>query len=112
MNSGEQRGPDFGMGEKTFPVYIAGFIFCVILTLIPFELVQQQVGSKSIQYAGIFICAILQFLVQVICFLRMNGRTAQAKINLMSFIFSIVVLAIIVGGSLWIMWHLNYNMMH
>ena len=39
-------------------------------------------------------------------------QTEQGKLNVMSFMFTIVVLAVIIGGSLWIMFHLNYNMMH
>lgn len=112
MSQIKTHGPDFGLGKKTKLVYITGFILCVILTVIPFGLVMDKSVVASQKYTAIFICALLQFLVQVVCFLRVNARTLQAKVNLFSFIFSIFVLVIIVGGSLWIMWNLNYNMMH
>lgn len=112
MNHSTAQGPDFGLGKKTLGIYITGFILCVLLTLIPFYVVMHDAYTPFTKHCTIFITAMIQFFVQVICFLRVNGRTVQAQINLYSFIFSIVVLSIIIGGSLWIMWNLNYNMMH
>jgi cytochrome o ubiquinol oxidase operon protein cyoD len=60
----------------------------------------------------IFGSAIAQFLVQVIFFLRLTTKSPQGKINIMAFIFTGVILTSIICGSLWIMWNLNYNMMH
>ena len=104
--------PDYGTGKKSFKVYMTGIVLCVILTLIPFAVVMHGALARGVMFAILFACAIAQFLVQVICFLRLNASTEQSKANLMSFIFTIVILAVIVGGSLWIMYHLNYNMMH
>ena len=56
--------------------------------------------------------AVAQVIVQVICFLRLNAQTEQGKMNLMSFIFTIIILGVVVLGSLWIMVNLGYNMMH
>ena len=104
--------PDYGTGKKTFKVYVTGVLLCVILTLIPFGVVMHGDMGRGFMFTVLFACAIIQFLVQVICFLRLNAATEQSKANLMSFIFTVVILAVIVGGSLWIMYHLNYNMMH
>ena len=104
--------PDFGAGKKTFKVYIIGVALCVILTLIPFGAVMSKSLSHTTLYYILCGSAILQFLVQVVCFLRLNISTTQSRVNLMSFVFAIVVLLVVVGGSVWIMWHLNYNMMH
>lgn len=103
---------DFGTGTKTFGIYLLGFVLCVILTLIPFLSVMHQVGSKMLLMEIIFISAIIQFFVQVICFLRLNTATQQGQTNVMSFIFTGVVLVVLVGGSVWIMTSLNYFMMH
>ena len=103
---------DYGMGKKTAKVYLLGFIACLILTFIPFLSVIHVVASKTTLMWIIFISAVLQFFVQVICFLRMNFSNQQAKVNTLSFIFSGVVLLVIIGGSLWIMTSLNYFMMH
>ncbi len=103
---------DYGTGKKTLKMYLTGFFLCVILTLIPFYAVIYKSLSHTQIFVIIFASAIIQFFVQVICFLRLNLQTDQGKLNALSFIFTIVVLGIIIGGSLWIMFHLNYNMMH
>lgn len=104
--------PDYGMAKKTLGYYIVGIVLCIVLTLVPFTTVMHQLASHSATIAIICICAILQFLVQVICFLRLNTQTPQAKMNVAAFVFSIVVLVVLIGGSIWIMSHLAYNMMH
>jgi cytochrome o ubiquinol oxidase subunit IV len=103
--------PDYGMRKKTFSVYFSGVLLCIVLTLIPFAAVSHHAFSKPVTFLIIFLSAIIQFFVQVICFLRLNKKTEQGTINVWSFAFTGLVLLIIVGGSLWIMWNLNYNMM-
>ena len=102
---------DLGMGKKTLPIYTFGIILCVILTLIPFYMVEHETISRAVRLSVLFTSAIIQFFVQVVCFLRLSFRTEQGQLNVFSFVFSIFVLAVIVGGSMWIMWHLNQNMM-
>lgn len=103
---------EFGTGKKSFKVYFTGFILCILLTLIPFWLVMHHSFSKSILFLSIMVAAIIQFLVQVYCFLRLNAKTPDGKVNILSFCFAILVLFILVGGSMWIMFNLNYHMMH
>jgi cytochrome o ubiquinol oxidase subunit IV len=104
--------PEYGTGKKTLGIYSLGVALCIILTLIPFSVVMYQIGTHDQRVMVLIVSAILQFLVQVVCFLRLNVKTLQGSINVYAFVFSIIVLAVIIGGSLWIMWHLNYNMMH
>jgi|TARA_B110000459_G_scaffold203988_1_gene263181 cytochrome o ubiquinol oxidase subunit IV len=103
---------DYGTYHKTFKVYTLGFILCVILTLIPFYAVISQTLPRSYILGILLISAIAQFLVQVICFLRLHGKTEQGIININTLVFTGVVLVVIIGGSLWIMHNLNYFMMH
>ena len=104
--------PDYGTGHKTFGIYLFGFIACIVLTLIPFAAVMYHPFSHGHTFLIMIVSAIFQFFVQVICFLRLNTKSEQGLINVLSFMFSIVVLLVLIGGSLWIMYHLNYNMMH
>ena len=60
----------------------------------------------------IYSAACIQFFVQLICFLRLNTQTEQGQINVISIIFTGVILISIIVGSLWIMWNVNYNMMY
>ncbi|MCX2956547.1 MAG: cytochrome C oxidase subunit IV family protein, partial [Candidatus Regiella insecticola] len=49
-------------------------------------------------------------IVHLVYFLHMNG-SSEERWNLGAFLFTILVIAIIVVGSLWIMYNLNINMM-
>ena len=104
--------PDFGTGKKKLGIYVLGLILCIILTVIAFGSVMANTFSKVATFAIIYSAAVMQFLVQLICFLRLNTQTKQGQTNVMSFIFTGVILTSIILGSLWIMWSLNYYMMH
>lgn len=107
-----KKDPDYGLLRKKLSVYSWGVFLCVILTLIPFIAVMHGTFSRAALLSIIFIAAVFQFFTQVLCFLRMNTQTAQGRINVMSFLFTGVILLVVIGGSLWIMWSLNYNMLH
>ena len=101
-----------GMGKKTLRVYLFGFFACVLLTLLPFYAVMQATLAKSALVIVIIFSAIVQLIVQVVCFLRLNAKDSEAMTNLLSFLMVVIVLFILVGGSMWIMYNLNYNMLH
>ena len=103
---------DYGTGQKKLGMYLIGFISCSLLTLLSFWSVMSQRFSKFEVLAVIFSSALIQLLVQVICFLRLTTETEQGKTNIMTFLFTGVILISIIVGSLWIMWNLNYYMMH
>ena len=102
----------YGTGKKKLSIYITGMILCIILTLISFMAVIYLSISDGMKLSIILVSAILQFLVQVFCFLRLNAKNEQSRMNLMSFVFTIVILVVLIGGSLWIMLSLRYYMMH
>ncbi|ACI15270.1 cytochrome o ubiquinol oxidase subunit IV [Coxiella burnetii] len=102
----------YGTGKKKLSIYIVGMILCVILTLVSFMTVMYSAFPPTTLVAIIFVSALIQFIVQVVCFLRLNAKNEQSRMNLMSFIFTIVILFVLIGGSLWIMWSLHYRMMH
>ena len=104
--------PDFGTGKKKLGIYTFGFIVCSILTLIAFGSVMANQFPKIVLLFIIFIAACIQFLVQLVCFLRLNIQTEQGKMNVMSIAFTGLILTMIVAGSLWIMWNCNYYMSH
>jgi cytochrome o ubiquinol oxidase operon protein cyoD len=79
--------------------------------LLAFWVVMTHQYSKLTLFTVVYTAAIIQFFVQVICFLRLNTQTPQARTNVMSIVFTIVILITIVIGSLWIMGNLNINMM-
>ncbi len=104
--------PDFGTGQKKLGIYVAGVIGCAILTLIAFWAVMSGQFTRGETFAIIYGAACIQFFVQLICFLRLNTETAQGRSNVMTLIFTGVILLCIIAGSLWIMYNLNYYMMN
>jgi cytochrome o ubiquinol oxidase operon protein cyoD len=102
---------NFGTTPKTLPSYIIGFILCIILTLIPFAVVAKRTLPMEWIAFILAACAIIQLLVQTYCFLRLNFSKDGIE-NTLSFLFVLFVALVIVGGSMWIMYHMNYNMMH
>ena len=91
--------------------YVKGFILAVILTVIPFWLVMGNViqdRATAAMVLGIF--AAVQVVVHMVYFLHMNGKL-QGGWTMMSTIFAIVFVIITLAGTLWVMFHMNTNMM-
>lgn len=92
--------------------YILGFILAVIFTYAAYAMVVNHVFTGESLYVALAILMIVQLVVQVICFIQLNAKTEDARWNLISFIFTLLIIAIVVTGSLWIMYNLNYNMVN
>ncbi|AXZ12564.1 cytochrome o ubiquinol oxidase subunit IV [Klebsiella pneumoniae] len=90
--------------------YITGFLLSVILTAIPFWLVMDSGVSAGIIAGGVMTCAVVQVLVHLVYFLHLNA-SSEMRWNLVTIVFSAVIIFIIITGSLWIMWNLNHQMM-
>jgi len=60
--------------------------------------------------ALIMVLGAIQIIVHMIYFLHMNTRS-EGGWNMMALIFTIVLVIIALSGSLWVMHHLNSNMM-
>lgn len=91
--------------------YVIGFVLSVILTAIPFWLVMGDVISGSGTTALVILgFAVVQIVVQMVYFLHMNARS-EGGWNLLALIFTLVLVVIVLSGSLWVMHHMNTNMM-
>ena len=100
-----------GAPHGTFRDYMTGFVLAVILTAIPFFLVMARpIESAGYTAAIVLACAFAQILVHMVFFLHMTP-TAEDGWLLLSTIFAIVFLVITLAGSIWIVFHLNRNMM-
>lgn len=54
--------------------------------------------------------AVVQIVVHLVCFLHMN-TSSEERWNVIAFLFTLLIIGIVVIGSLWIMYNLNINMM-
>lgn len=96
--------------EKTLPAYVTGFLLCCVMTISAFYLVRYPSFERSTTYLLLSVLAISQLFIQSVCFLRLSKR-GEGLWNLLPFLFVIMVVVILAGGSLWIMYNLNCNMM-
>ena len=102
---------DDGHAQGTLGSYLIGFVLSVILTVIPFWLVMDgTILDKNMTAMAIMALAAVQVVVHMIFFLHMNGR-AEGGWTMLSLIFTLIVVVIMLAGSLWVMYHLNTNMM-
>ncbi|HEV2613302.1 MAG TPA: cytochrome o ubiquinol oxidase subunit IV [Gammaproteobacteria bacterium] len=101
---------NYGTSPKTLSAYIIGLFLSLLLTVIAFLLVGKHMLSNSSLYIAVSILAVIQFCVQSLCFLRLNAGP-EGRWNLYPFMFAVFVVFVVIGGSLWIMYNLNYNMM-
>jgi len=91
--------------------YVTGFVLAVILTVIPFWLVMNGVIKDS-GTLGLVLLAFgaVQMVVHIVYFLHMNSKS-EGGWNMLALIFTVVIVLIMLVGSLWVMYHMNHNMM-
>ncbi|MEO7384248.1 MAG: cytochrome o ubiquinol oxidase subunit IV [Novosphingobium sp.] len=103
--------PSTQQGHGSKQSYLVGFGLSTVLTAIPFWLVMTgALGNPGATAAVVVLFAVLQILVHTICFLHVNTQ-AESGWTLIAYLFTGVILLITISGSLWIMYHLNSNMM-
>jgi len=91
--------------------YATGSILSVVLTAIPFWLVMSGAVQDAQTTAFlIFGLALVQIVVHVVFFLHLNTRS-EGGWTLLAFLFTAVIVFLTIGGSIWVMYHLNANMM-
>ncbi len=95
----------------TLRTYLTGFGLAAVLTAIPFWIAMTgAIASRAVAIAVVVVLAVAQIWVQTWAFLHLNSR-AQEGWKLIAYVFTAVILLILIAGSLWIMMHLNSNMM-
>jgi cytochrome o ubiquinol oxidase operon protein cyoD len=102
--------------KKSLRRYITGFLLSLIFTITVYACVQTHIGnghaviSTNILVGVVAVLAAAQCIVQVVFFLHLAGEE-RPRTRLLTFCFMLLVVAILVIGSLWIMNNLNYHMM-
>jgi cytochrome o ubiquinol oxidase operon protein cyoD len=107
--SADPAGAAYAYAEKR-RAYLTGFVLALVLTMIPFALVGLQVAwPRAVLLAVVSLSAIAQILVHLSCFLHLN-LSAGARWNLLSLLFTALILVIMAGGTLWILFNLHMHM--
>lgn len=97
--------------HATVKGYLIGFCLAVVLTAIPFWLVMAKIlPTSGITALVILGFAMVQIVVHMIYFLHMNTRV-EGGWSMLALLFTGVLVLIMLSGSIWVMYHLNTNMM-
>jgi len=105
------HGHGEGAAHGSFKEYMTGFLLSVVLTAIPFWLVMgSPLADKQLTTMIVVAFAVVQIFVHMIYFLHMNTRS-EGGWNMLALIFTLVLVVITLSGSLWVMYHMNTNMM-
>ena len=90
--------------------YLIGFGLSVVLTAIPFWLVMSGMFAAQTTGGIIMAFAVAQIVVHMVFFLHMNTKS-EGGWTILALIFTLILVVIALTGSLWVMYHLNTNMM-
>ncbi|MEX3968335.1 cytochrome o ubiquinol oxidase subunit IV [Paraburkholderia sp. EG286B] len=99
-----------GQAPGSAKSYNTGFILSIVLTVIPFALFMHPVLPRATTLLVAVIFAVMQVVVHLVYFLHMS-RSSEGGWNLISFVFTLVILFIVVVLSVWIIWSMHFNMM-
>ncbi|MDR3568279.1 MAG: cytochrome o ubiquinol oxidase subunit IV [Syntrophobacteraceae bacterium] len=100
----------FGAGRPTVKSYAAGFLLALLLTGASFALVMNRALSRPVTIVAIFGAAFVQSLVHIHYFLHLD-MSSSSRWNVLALIFTVLIMAIFIGGTIWIMYDLNGRMM-
>ncbi len=109
----EDVGPGF-MGSATsvregILGYIIGLVLAALLTAASFVVIYTNLIWGPAIPAALVTLAVSQMGVHLVFFLHLTTAPDNTN-NAMALAFGVLIVALIIGGSLWIMDHLNHNM--
>ena len=98
-----------GWNASTKPV-ILGFIFSIICTLTVYRVVTHMHLKHDALIAAVVGVGCVQVILQLIFFFHM-GLESKPRWSLLLLVFTAILVLVVVLGTLWIMYNLDYNLM-
>ncbi|MEK9212394.1 cytochrome o ubiquinol oxidase subunit IV [Sphingomonas sp. 2378] len=105
---GEQSEKDSIVGGVRS--YVVGLVAAAILTTASFALVQFDIVWGPAVPAALVALAIGQMGVHLVFFLHITTGPDNSN-NVLALLFGVLIVALVLLGSIWIMGHLNHNLM-
>jgi cytochrome o ubiquinol oxidase operon protein cyoD len=107
-----EGGPEVAGSESAVSgwTYTAGLVFALLLTAASFIVAQTHLLWPPGVPTGLAILAIAQMGVHLVFFLHIGTDTDHTN-NILALAFGVFIVVLVIGGSLWIMDHLNANML-
>lgn len=95
---------------QTLRLYLTGFLGSLVLTLLSFSLAAAKLFPRPFLIGVLSFLAVAQFFVQLVFFMHF-GKEAKPRWMMLVFYFMVLVVAILVLLSLWIITDLNHRVM-
>lgn len=96
--------------NASFKPLFLGFILSLVLVVAMYRIADRTHLTGDLFTITIFGLAIGQALLQLFFFMHVGMETKPHWVSI-TFIFTVLVIFIVIGGSIWIMNNLDYNMM-
>jgi len=96
--------------NTSFKPLVWGFIISIVCTLLAYFLTRYQVFTGWTLTHIVVVIAILEAFALLIFFMHLLLES-RPRWNLMMFLFLVLVVVVVIGGTMWIMYNLNYNVM-
>ena len=90
--------------------YLIGIALSVLITAVAFFITGTSLVWRPSIPAAVIVLAIAQMGVHIVFFLHITTRPDSVN-NLMALALGVLVVLVLIVGSLWIMSHLNQNML-
>lgn len=97
------------MTDTSVKPIVLGFLFSVLCTLAAYWIVAGHFLRPWLFLPTVAALGFLQTFVQLVCFFRL-GIEEKPRWNLAMFLFMLLVVVLVIGGSLWIITNLDYRM--
>jgi cytochrome o ubiquinol oxidase operon protein cyoD len=90
--------------------YLIGLGFAALLTIVSFFVARTTLVWQPSLPVALVVLAIAQMGVHLVFFLKITTGPDNVN-NVMALAFGVLIVLLLLTGSLWIMAHLNHNMM-
>jgi cytochrome o ubiquinol oxidase subunit IV len=104
---GDER--DVSIGQRLLG-YVVGLGLALLLTATSFFIAGTDLVWQPSIPVAIIVLAIAQMGAHLVFFLHLTSGADNTN-NVMALAFGLLIVFLVIGGSLWIMAHLNQNMM-
>ena len=103
---GEENRVDVAAGTRG---YLLGVALATVLTIASFWAAQPHLIYAPGIPIALGVLAVAQMGVHLVFFLHISSGPDNTN-NILALAFGVMIVILVVGGSLWIMDHLNHNM--
>jgi len=113
---GEDRPPGTPEGAGAHPVrrevgnYLLGLAFAAGLTAASFWMTGTHLVYGPSLAVALLVLAVAQMGIHLVFFLHMTTDPDNTN-NVLALAFGVLIVCLVVFGSLWVMTHMNHNMM-